>query len=299
MNYLNYINQYWEVHDKEPLTPSATALYFYLLKCANKKQWKCDEFYLTLDVLVVELGRVNRNTIRHAQQQLVDAGLVEIIPGKHKGAKTIYRLKDISKGIVKDIPKGITKGTPKSIVKSTSKGTDIAPSPHYYNNLEYSNEYPKYEDKDKDKDKEKNILKNIQKENSSLSFDAIINQALSDNEKSWHEALLQKYGIKNLEQAIEDYKMHIELYPRQEPITSLSEFKRHFANIANNYPNFISEKAKQYKPVPIAVEFEQNGKRYVRQFGLDVLLPDNAPAKPTDSVSYYWDDTSLYWRRYG
>lgn len=149
------------------------------------------------------------------------------------------------------------------------------------------------------KTKEKNILKNIQKENSSLSFDAIINQALSDNEKSWHDALLQKYGIKNLEQAIEDYKMHIELYPRQEPITSLSEFKRHFANIANNYPNFISEKAKQYKPVPIAVEFEQNGKRYVRQFGLEVLLPDNAPAKPTDSVSYYWDDTSLYWRRYG
>lgn len=185
-----------------------------------------------------------------------------------------------------------TKETPQKTQKNTKE------TPNVLCVMNYENENDILSSNENKIDK-KNILKNIQKENSSLSFDAIINQALSDNEKSWHDALLQKYGIKNLEQAIEDYKMHIELYPRQEPITSLSEFKRHFANIANNYPNFISEKAKQYKPVPIAVEFEQNGKRYVRQFGLEVLLPDNAPAKPTDSVSYYWDDTSLYWRRYG
>lgn len=170
------------------------------------------------------------------------------------------------------------------------------------NEYEYENEYENEvlssnEDENIDKktssdeDEKKDII------DSQQTFDDFAKQALSENEKSWHEALAMKYGILNPKQAIEDFRLHLTLNPRSSPIRSLSEFKRHFSNVANKCTDFLSEKAKARPPIPVCVEVTIGNERFARQFGQDFALPDDAPPIPDDDPRWYWDMDWYNWRK--
>lgn len=159
------------------------------------------------------------------------------------------------------------------------------------NIAEYENEYeyeiiPSNEGENKEK-----TLSESKKE----IFEEYVNPLTNDVEHGiWREEMMMKYGIKNFKQAFKDFNCYLIGSTLDSQVKNIEDYKRIFFY---NTSKFLSNEAKILAPIPNCQEIKRNGKRYVLQYGEEILLPDNAPPLPTDSLNYYWCTSWNQWRK--
>lgn len=138
---------------------------------------------------------------------------------------------------------------------------------------------------------EKKTLSESEKE----IFEEYVNTLTNDVEYGiWREEIMMKYGIKNFKQAFKDFNCYLIGSTLDSQVKNIEDYKRIFFY---NTSKFLSNEAKILAPIPNCQEIKRNGKRYVLQYGEEILLPDNAPPLPTDSLNYYWCTSWNQWRK--
>lgn len=78
MSYLDFIKNFWIVHDANELTSTETALYFYLLEVNNKCRWS-KVFNRNSSKIKVDLSISSPNTLKKACNRLKEVGLIDFI----------------------------------------------------------------------------------------------------------------------------------------------------------------------------------------------------------------------------
>ena len=103
MNYIELINNFWELDETWQFSCCETRLYFYLLKTANRLGW--ENSWTHSDVKTAANVGVSVNSFKSARNKLVQSGLISFnIGGKGYGNKTRYQIL-IPKLYPKPIPK--------------------------------------------------------------------------------------------------------------------------------------------------------------------------------------------------
>jgi hypothetical protein len=91
MTYLDYINLFWRKDREFFFTPEEVAIYFRLLNHANNIGWK-EQFNISLDRLMMEVGIKSRRPFDTARQRLREAALLDFKNGNGRGCTTEYTL---------------------------------------------------------------------------------------------------------------------------------------------------------------------------------------------------------------
>ena len=95
MNYLDRINKFWRTHEQSPLSVSAQALYFWLLKEFNRKRWP-KEMEISSTYAMMSIG-LERRAFWKARAQLMTAGLIDYTEGKNRHGGSNYTLVEVQK----------------------------------------------------------------------------------------------------------------------------------------------------------------------------------------------------------
>jgi len=92
MNYITQIKAFWLLHQKHELTPTDTALYFYLLEVCNSTNW-VNPFKRNNAKVLADL-HISRATFFRSRSKLKKAGLLTFGP-KNGTANVTYKLTDL------------------------------------------------------------------------------------------------------------------------------------------------------------------------------------------------------------
>lgn len=90
INYIELINNFWNIHKEECFSVTEIALYFYLLSVSNSLGWK-NPFRHTNTFVVGVLG-ISEKTLYNARKKLQEAGLIEFKSGEFRGQYSQYYL---------------------------------------------------------------------------------------------------------------------------------------------------------------------------------------------------------------
>lgn len=102
MNYIELINNFWELDEHWQFTCCETRLYFYLVKTANRLGW-VDNWTHSDAKASANVG-VSENSLKTARNKLIQSGLIDFkAGGKFRGDKNRYQIL---------IPKPTPKPTP-------------------------------------------------------------------------------------------------------------------------------------------------------------------------------------------
>jgi hypothetical protein len=133
MNYIELINDFWELDETWQFTCCETRLYFYLLKTANRLGWV--DSWTHSDAKTAANVGVSVNSFKSARNRLVQAGLIFFQNGgKGQGDKCRYQIR-CQNLTPKPQPKPQPKHEPKpdytllGTIKTKTK-TNIPPTPH-------------------------------------------------------------------------------------------------------------------------------------------------------------------------
>lgn len=103
MNYIELINNFWELDEHWQFTCCETRLYFYLIKTANRLGWVNN--WTHSDAKTAANVGVSENSLKTARNRLIQSELIEFkAGGKFRGDKNRYQIL---------IPKQYPKPTPK------------------------------------------------------------------------------------------------------------------------------------------------------------------------------------------
>lgn len=125
MTYIELINRFWQLDEKDPFTSQETRLYFYLLRTSNLLDWP-NSWSRKNITLAAEVG-ISVTTLYRVRDRLQQTGLIRYMAGERgAGNKTRYFLTDapcpgtVTGKILPDTPvvpdnsrPGTTTGTPK------------------------------------------------------------------------------------------------------------------------------------------------------------------------------------------
>lgn len=91
MNYIDLINNFWELDEQWQFTCCETRLYFYLVKTANRLGW-VDNWTHSDAKAAANVG-VSENSLKTARNKLIQSGLIEFkAGGKFRGDKNRYQI---------------------------------------------------------------------------------------------------------------------------------------------------------------------------------------------------------------
>lgn len=133
MNYIELINAFWEQDESWQFSSIETRLYFYLLKTANRQNWR-KNWERADEKVATDVG-ISPKTMKNARKKLEEAEMIQVSPGgKGRGTKTCYEIlppRLLFKGRKKRAsnvpPKGQPKGIPNGIPYSAYIGTRDKP----------------------------------------------------------------------------------------------------------------------------------------------------------------------------
>ena len=91
MNYISQLNGFRRWRGQHALSPFAQLLWYSLTVEQNMRLWP-ERFCISSNDLRQIMGGVGPNTLRHARNELVEAGLVEATVAKRGGEVTEYRM---------------------------------------------------------------------------------------------------------------------------------------------------------------------------------------------------------------
>ena len=89
MNYIEYINNFWAIHEEETFCTTDISLYFYLLKVNNSCSWK-PIFRRNNSKIEADLG-ISYNTLRCSRERLMSANLLKYV-SKNGSSDVTYTL---------------------------------------------------------------------------------------------------------------------------------------------------------------------------------------------------------------
>ena len=89
MNYIEYINNFWAIHEEETFCTTDISLYFYLLKVNNACGWK-SIFRRNNSKIEADLG-ISYNTLRGSRERLMSANLLKYV-SKNGSSDVTYTL---------------------------------------------------------------------------------------------------------------------------------------------------------------------------------------------------------------
>lgn len=91
MNYIELINNFWELDEQWQFTCCETRLYFYLVKTANRLGWV--DNWTHSDVKASANVGVSENSLKTARNKLIQSGLIDFkAGGKYRGDKNRYQI---------------------------------------------------------------------------------------------------------------------------------------------------------------------------------------------------------------
>ena len=91
MNYISQLNGFRRWRGQHALSPFAQLLWYSLTVEQNHRLWP-ERFAISSNDLRQIIGGVGPNTLRHARNELVEAGLVEATVARRGGEVTTYRM---------------------------------------------------------------------------------------------------------------------------------------------------------------------------------------------------------------
>ncbi|MGL5914027.1 MAG: hypothetical protein ACRCZB_07660 [Bacteroidales bacterium] len=106
MNYIELINQYWQLREQGMITGAEGDLYLYLIHTSNKLNWK-NPFNQSNKLICAILNTSEPTLIRH-RNTLKQVGLIEFESGKAVRQNTQYYLNNFSSAVSRDISRGIS-----------------------------------------------------------------------------------------------------------------------------------------------------------------------------------------------
>lgn len=120
--YINLINDFWDRYAQEPLSASASMVYFYLLNLINRNRWK--PVFISDHDLAAGAG-VARRALREYKLEIEAAGLLIVEPtGTGRTAGTVYQIpteETAQKGTINGANlRQLTPATPINIYNKTS-----------------------------------------------------------------------------------------------------------------------------------------------------------------------------------
>lgn len=89
-SYIDLIKQFWTINRQERFSPSAYALYFYLLEECNRNFWTMP-FFCPTSVVFSMIG-LNNAAVSRARVELCNRGLIKFIAGKRSHQAPAYTI---------------------------------------------------------------------------------------------------------------------------------------------------------------------------------------------------------------
>lgn len=100
-SYIDLIKQFWIINRQERFTPSAYALYFYLLEECNRNFWKMPIFCPTS--VVLSIVGLNNTAVSRARLELSNRGLIRFVAGKRSHQAPSYIIiSDVETSVTND-----------------------------------------------------------------------------------------------------------------------------------------------------------------------------------------------------
>lgn len=94
MNYIELINNFWQVRRVKGMTAYEADLYYYLLKECNSRMW-LNPFELPTNLICAEIG-ISRKTLVDLRNRLSQRGLISFREGNRNKNGAVYKLMYVS-----------------------------------------------------------------------------------------------------------------------------------------------------------------------------------------------------------
>ena len=121
MDYLTQLNAFNERCHITGTKPMVRVVYYTLLDMNNSFRW-CPEFKTTVRIIAGLSGISSINTVHRCIQELVQDGLIEYIPSKVKGKKSVFKIVSLCSPF--GTQTGTDTGTKTGTETGTKSGTD-------------------------------------------------------------------------------------------------------------------------------------------------------------------------------
>ncbi|MDR3133001.1 MAG: hypothetical protein LBU42_03135 [Prevotellaceae bacterium] len=125
MNYIEMINQYWQLREQGILTGSEGDLYMYLLHVSNKLGWKNP--FNQSNALICAVLNTSEPTLIRNRNTLKQAGLIEFESGKAVKRNTQYYLKNLSSVVSSSVSSPISSSVSRPVRQHKTKLNKTTP----------------------------------------------------------------------------------------------------------------------------------------------------------------------------
>jgi hypothetical protein len=115
MNYIELINQFWQMRRSKRITSIEADLYFYLLKECNERHW--ENPFSHPNMLICATIGCTEKTLIEVRNRLKQKGLIDFEPGERRLRNPVYILlycKKVSKTESKEVSKTVCKTVSKT-----------------------------------------------------------------------------------------------------------------------------------------------------------------------------------------
>ena len=127
MTYIDLINSFWKIHENVSFSPHDVALYFYLLREANRQGWPepfvCPNRVLTLGLNISDV------TLIRCRDRLAAHGVIEYKSAKDKRKPPSYYFttlsRDVSRSVSRDVSRDVSRSVSSTVSRDVSINKDI------------------------------------------------------------------------------------------------------------------------------------------------------------------------------
>ena len=106
MTYIGYLNQFWKAQEEYMFPASYIALYVYLLKECNRRNWQMP--FSCSTVMICEMLRISKSTLTTARTTLAEAGLISFVDGRSRHVPSKYVLNELTDNYADDLTDELT-----------------------------------------------------------------------------------------------------------------------------------------------------------------------------------------------
>ena len=112
MTYIGFLNQFWKAQEEYMLPASSIALYVYLLKECNRRNWRMP--FACSTIMICEMLCISKSTLTTARTMLAEAGLISFVDGRSRHVPSKYTLNELTDnyadGLTDELTDNLTEG---------------------------------------------------------------------------------------------------------------------------------------------------------------------------------------------
>lgn len=123
MTYIDLINSFWKIHENVSFSPHDVALYFYLLREANRQGWPepfvCPNRVLTLGLNISDV------TLIRCRDRLAAYGVIEYKSAKDRRKPPSYYFTTLSRDVSRSVSRSVSRDVSRSVSSTVSRDVSI------------------------------------------------------------------------------------------------------------------------------------------------------------------------------